>query len=44
MEQVKENMTFLKAYDIADSFVYLLQAPEHVDVAELFIMPTEQPW
>ena len=44
MEQLKEKMTFLKADDIADSILYVLQAPEHVDVAELFIMPTEQPW
>ncbi|MGS6358189.1 hypothetical protein ACVGXP_11315, partial [Enterobacter hormaechei] len=32
-----------QAYDIADCFVYVLQPPEHVDVEELFIMPTEQP-
>lgn len=44
MEQLKEQMTFLKADDIADSILYALQAPDHVDVAELFIMPTEQPW
>lgn len=44
MEQLKGQMTFLKAADIADSILYALQAPAHVDVAELFIMPTEQPW
>ncbi|WP_239005649.1 MULTISPECIES: hypothetical protein [Enterobacter] len=34
------------AMDVTDpaSILYVLQAPEHVDVAELFIMPTEQPW
>lgn len=44
MEQLKEQMKFLKAEDIADSIVYALRAPDHVDVAELFIMPTAQPW
>ncbi|MGS6572261.1 hypothetical protein [Enterobacter intestinihominis] len=44
MEQVKDKMSFLKADYIADSIIYLLQAPEHVDVAEVFIMPTQQPW
>jgi NADP-dependent 3-hydroxy acid dehydrogenase YdfG len=44
MEGLKQQMTFLKADDIADSILYALGAPEHVDVAELFIMPTEQPW
>ncbi len=44
MEQLKEKMTFLKADDVADSIPYVLQAPEHVNVAELFIMPPEQPW
>ena len=44
MEALKERMTFLKADDIADSIVYALRAPDHVDVAELFIMPTAQPW
>ncbi|MGS6239985.1 hypothetical protein ACVGV9_01705, partial [Enterobacter hormaechei] len=34
----------LKADDVADSIPYVLQAPEHVNVAELFIMPPEQPW
>jgi NADP-dependent 3-hydroxy acid dehydrogenase YdfG len=44
MEQLKEQMTFLKSEDIADSVVYALQAPDHVDMAEVFIMPTSQPW
>lgn len=44
MEQLKEQMKFLKASDIADSILYALQAPEHMDVAELFIMPTQQAW
>ena len=44
MEQLKKQMTFMKADDIADSILYALQAPAHVDVAELFILPTSQPW
>lgn len=44
MEALKEKMTFLAAEDIADTVIYALQAPEHVDIAELFIMPTQQPW
>ncbi|WP_034299286.1 SDR family oxidoreductase [Herbaspirillum sp. RV1423] len=44
MEKLKEQMTFLKAEDIADAIAFALQAPEHVDLAELFIMPTSQPW
>lgn len=44
MEGLKEQMTFLKAEDIGDAVVYALQAPARVDLAELFIMPTEQAW
>ncbi|MEH6437025.1 SDR family oxidoreductase [Massilia sp. DD77] len=44
MEGLKEQMTFLKAEDIGDALVYALQAPAHVDIAELFIMPTNQAW
>jgi NADP-dependent 3-hydroxy acid dehydrogenase YdfG len=44
MEGLKEQMTFLKAEDIGDSIVYALQAPARVDLAEMFIMPTSQPW
>ena len=44
MEQLKKQMTFLKPGDIADAILYALQAPNHVDVAELFVMPTAQPW
>ena len=44
MEKLKEDMTFLKAEDIADTIVFALQSPPHVDLAELFIMPTQQAW
>jgi NADP-dependent 3-hydroxy acid dehydrogenase YdfG len=44
MEGLKEQIAFLKSEDIGDAVVYALQAPAHVDLAELFIMPTNQPW
>ncbi len=44
MEQLKDQMTFLKGGDIADTILYALQAPEHVNVAEVFVLPTTQPW
>jgi NADP-dependent 3-hydroxy acid dehydrogenase YdfG len=44
MEQLKEQMTFLKADDIAATILFALQAPPHVNVAELFVLPTTQPW
>jgi NADP-dependent 3-hydroxy acid dehydrogenase YdfG len=44
MEGLKEQMTFLKPEDIGDSILYALQAPAHVDLAEVFILPTSQPW
>ncbi|WP_431641315.1 hypothetical protein [Enterobacter hormaechei] len=39
MEQLKEKMTFLKADDVADSIPYVLQHPQLVKVAALFIIP-----
>jgi NADP-dependent 3-hydroxy acid dehydrogenase YdfG len=44
MEGLKEQMTFLKAEDIGDAVLHALQAPARVDIAELFIMPTNQAW
>ncbi|GGB93473.1 SDR family oxidoreductase [Pseudoduganella buxea] len=44
MEGLKAQMTFLKADDVADSILYALRAPSHVDVAELFVLPTQQAW
>jgi NADP-dependent 3-hydroxy acid dehydrogenase YdfG len=44
MEQLKEQMTFLQSGDIADTILFALQAPSYVDVAELFVLPTNQPW
>lgn len=44
MEMLKDQMSFLKAEDIADTIVFALQAPAHVNVAEIFVLPTQQPW
>ena len=44
MEGLKDQVSFLQAEDIGDAIVYALQAPAHVDLAELFIMPTNQAW
>lgn len=44
MEGLKEPMTFLNAEDIGDAVVYALRAPGRVDIADLFIMPTNQAW
>lgn len=44
MEDLKTQMEFLTAENIAETVLFALQAPKHVDIAELFVMPTEQPW
>ncbi|SCB57487.1 NADP-dependent 3-hydroxy acid dehydrogenase YdfG [Rhizobium aethiopicum] len=44
MEALKEQMEFLKADDIAETVLFALQAPGRMDIAELFVMPTQQPW
>lgn len=44
MEDLKGQLTFLKAEDMGDAIVYALQAPAHVDLAEIVIMPTAQAW
>lgn len=44
MEGLREQMTFLGAVDIADTVLFALQAPDHLNVAELFVLPTSQPW
>ncbi len=37
-------MEFLKAEDIADTVLFALQSPRHMDIAEVFVMPTQQAW
>lgn len=44
MDQLADEMTFLQPADIAESVLFALQAPMHVNVAELFVLPTEQGW
>jgi NADP-dependent 3-hydroxy acid dehydrogenase YdfG len=44
MEGLRTQMTFLSAAEIADTVLYALQSPAHVNVAELFVLPTNQPW
>ena len=44
MEGLRTQMTFLSAGEIADSVLFALQAPRHVNVAEVFVLPTNQPW
>ncbi|MGS2738938.1 SDR family oxidoreductase [Sinomicrobium sp. M5D2P17] len=42
LDAYKKEITYLEPEDIANSIMYALQAPEHVNLAELFILPTEQ--
>jgi NADP-dependent 3-hydroxy acid dehydrogenase YdfG len=44
MDDLTGQMTFLTPEDIANSVLYALQAPDHVNVSEIFILPTEQAW
>jgi len=42
MEDAQDEMQMMESEDIADTIHYALTAPEHVDVEELLVMPTEQ--
>ncbi|PKR53323.1 SDR family oxidoreductase [Thalassospira marina] len=44
MLEVNKGLTRLEGDDIGDLVLYAAQAPNHVDLAEIFIMPTEQSW
>jgi len=44
MKEDRKSMIYLSPEDIAASMVYALEAPDHVDVSELFILPTDQAW
>ncbi len=44
MEDLKTQMEFLKAEDIAETVLFAVQSPRHVDIAEVFVMPTQQAW
>jgi len=40
MEDLKTQMEFLKAEDIAETVLFALQSPRHMDIAEVFVMPS----
>ncbi|MBY5324394.1 MULTISPECIES: SDR family oxidoreductase [Rhizobium] len=44
MDDLAKQMTFLQGGDIGDTIVFAAQAPAHVNVAELFVLPVEQGW
>lgn len=44
MDDLAGQMTFLQGADIADTILFALQAPPHVNVAELFVLPIDQGW
>ena len=44
MSDLAASMVFLQPKDIGDTVVFAAKAPAHVDVAELFVMPTQQGW
>lgn len=44
MDDLKTQMEFLKAEDIADTVLFALRSPRHMDIAEVFVMPTQQAW
>ena len=44
MEGLREQMKFISAAEIGETIAFALEAPAHVDLAEVFIMPTRQPW
>lgn len=44
MDDLAASMTFLEGTDIADTILFALNSPARMDVAELFVLPTEQGW
>ncbi|TBG25250.1 SDR family oxidoreductase [Rhizobium leguminosarum] len=44
MDDLAKQMTFLQGGDIGDTIVFAAQAPAHVNVAELFVLPVAQGW
>ncbi|WP_198412952.1 SDR family oxidoreductase [Izhakiella australiensis] len=44
MDNLAASMTFLEGEDIANTILFALQSPQRMDVAELFVLPTEQGW
>jgi NADP-dependent 3-hydroxy acid dehydrogenase YdfG len=44
MDDLAANMQFLQPEEIGNTVLFALQSPPHVDVAELFVLPTSQGW
>ena len=44
MDELASSMVFLQPADIGNTVVFAANAPPHVDVAELFVLPTPQGW
>jgi len=44
MDDLASSMVFLQPEDIAETLLFALKAPDHVDIADMFIMPTQQGW
>ncbi|WP_420959967.1 SDR family oxidoreductase [Brucella sp. IR073] len=44
MEGLRDQLSFLSGADIADTILFAAQAPAHVNVAELFVLPVDQAW
>jgi NADP-dependent 3-hydroxy acid dehydrogenase YdfG len=44
MEELAKQMTFLTGEDIGNSILYAVSQPSHVNVSEVFVLPTEQGW
>jgi NADP-dependent 3-hydroxy acid dehydrogenase YdfG len=44
MDDLAKQMTFLQGTDVAETILFAAQAPTHVNVAELFVLPVEQGW
>ncbi|RFD19323.1 SDR family oxidoreductase [Komagataeibacter melaceti] len=44
MDDLAASMTYLEGEDIADTILFALKSPSRMDVAELFVLPTEQGW
>lgn len=42
LEDFARQLTVLQPSDIADAVLFAVQAPSHVNVAEIFVLPTEQ--
>lgn len=44
MDDLAASMTYLEGEDIADTILFALKSPSRMDVAEVFVLPTEQGW